>query len=573
MRVKLAKTAGFCWGVERALDIALDTANEANRPVYTHGPLIHNPQTVGLLERKNVYANDPCKQTGDNGLLVIRAHGISPQVRDRLRNSGMSIRDATCPLVGKVHGIIRKHSRLGAFTIIIGEEGHPEVEGHMGYAEAGSCLVTCLEDVQNLPELTNGVLIVAQTTINMDEFAHIVDALKTRYPQAVMFNTICDATEERQRDVRVLAPEVDLMVVVGGRNSGNTNRLAEVAREEGAESILIETEEEIDPAFLQRYKRIGVTAGASTPDWMIRRVVSQIEAIPDAEEGVVEKSFQALRVLSRANVLLLLTAAMGSIAAAALAGFPLRWEFATLSGLYLFCLHTLNRCASFEADRYNEPNRAQFFERHKKSFVLTSGIAGAASLVLGAGISILIFAVLTAGLLLGIFYSLRLEPRALKVGRVMNFPASKTIVVTVGWTITLAVLPLLAFPDVGRSSWIISSVFIFGLTLLRLTIVELRDMQGDRIVGKRTLPIVFGKDNSLALLGAVCAGVTVMLVAGVLNGMVAPLPGVLMLIPVAYAGLCLYLFEKKFLGHGGLTEAALDVIFLSAGALSLGLLL
>ena len=573
MRVKLAKIAGFCWGVERALDIVLDTANEANGPVYTHGPLIHNPQTVSLLEQKNVYANDPRKQTGDNGLLVIRAHGISPQVRDRLRNSGMSIRDATCPLVAKVHGIIRKHSRLGAFTIIIGEEGHPEVEGHTGYAEAGSRLVTCLEDVQNLPELTNGVLIVAQTTINMDEFAHIVDALKARYPQAVMFNTICDATEERQQDVRMLAPEVDLMVVVGGRNSGNTNRLAEVAREEGAESILIETEEEIDPAFLRRYKRIGVTAGASTPDWMIRRVVNRIEAIPGAEEGVAEKSFQALKVLSRANVLLLLTAAMGSIAAAALAGFPLRWEFVTLSGLYLFCLHTLNRCVSFEADRYNEPNRAQFFERHKKSLVSASGIAGAASLVLGGGISSLILAILTAGLLLGIFYSLRLEPRALKVGRVMNFPASKTIVVTAGWTITLAVLPLLAFPDVGKPSWIIASVFIFGLTLLRLTIVELRDMQGDRIVGKRTLPIVFGKDNSLALLGAVCAGIAVMLIAGVLNGMVAFLPGVLMLIPVAYAGLCLYLLEKKFLGHGGLTEAALDVIFFSAGALSLGFLL
>ena len=239
MRVKLAKTAGYCWGVERALDIALDTANEASGPVFTHGPLIHNPQTIELLKEKNIWTSDPKGSTENGGLLVIRAHGISPQVRERLRASGAAIRDATCPLVAKVHGIIRKHSRQGTTTIIIGEEGHPEVEGHIGYAEAGSHLVTSLEDVERLPDIPGEVVVVAQTTINMGEWGQVVDALKARYPQSKMFNTICDATEVRQEEMRKLAPEVDLMVVVGGRNSGNTNRLVQVAREEGAEAILI----------------------------------------------------------------------------------------------------------------------------------------------------------------------------------------------------------------------------------------------------------------------------------------------------------------------------------------------
>jgi len=208
LRVKLAKTAGYCWGVERALDIALDTANEASGPVFTHGPLIHNPQTIELLKEKNIWTSDPKGSTENGGLLVIRAHGISPQVRERLRSSGAAIRDATCPLVAKVHGIIRKHSRQGATTIIIGEEGHPEVEGHMGYAEAGSHLVTSLEDVERLPDIPGEVVVVAQTTINMGEWGHVVDALQAKYPQARMFNTICDATEVRQEEVRKLAPEV-----------------------------------------------------------------------------------------------------------------------------------------------------------------------------------------------------------------------------------------------------------------------------------------------------------------------------------------------------------------------------
>lgn len=571
MRVKLAKTAGFCWGVERALDIALDTANEAQGPVFTHGPLIHNPQTVELLREKNVHVSDPAGSPANGGLLVIRAHGISPQVRERLRGSGAAIRDATCPLVAKVHGIIRKHSRQGAFTVIIGERGHPEVEGHTGYAEAGSCLVTCLEDVEKLPPVGGEVVVVAQTTINMGEWGHVVDALQAKYPQARMFNTICDATEVRQEEVRRLAPGVDLMVVVGGRNSGNTNRLAEVAREAGAESVLIETEREIDPAFIQRFKRIGVTAGASTPDWMIRRVVNRIEAIPDPRAGARDRLSQGLKTLSRANVLLMLTAALGAVAAQALGGYPASGRLVAAAALYLFCLHTLNRCTSFEADRYNEPNRAMFFERHRRLLHGASAVAGLGALGLSAWVSPMVALILAAGLVLGVFFSLRLEPRALKVGRVLNFPSSKIMVVTAGWTVTLALLPAVAFPDRAGPAGLVAALFVFGLVLFRVGLVELRDVQGDRIVGKRTLPIVLGKEQTEALLGVVCAALAVLLWAGLANGFVASPVGWAMLVPVAYSGLSLWLFKRRILGHGGLTEAAVDLHLILAGVLALAL--
>ncbi len=568
MRVKLAKTAGFCWGVERALDIALDTANDASSEVLTHGPLIHNPQTVELLEEKSVLVSDPQETPSSTSLVVIRAHGISPQVRDRLRSSGAGLRDATCPLVAKVHGVIRKHSRMGAFTVIIGEEGHPEVDGHKGYAEAGNHLITCMDDVSGLPDIGDrAVVVVAQTTINMREWKDVEEAILSKYPQAQMFNTICDATEVRQEEVKKLAPDVDLMVVVGGRNSGNTNRLVEVAKEGGADSILIETEDEIDEKLLQKYKNIAVTAGASTPDWMIRRVVNRIEAIPDPDPNFVDKLSDVLKILSRANVLLFFSALLGSIAISMLGGFPLSMQLATTAALYLFAAHTINRCVSYEADRYNEPNRAQFYEKHKTKLLSLGGVAAFVSILFGIGVSYLTGGIMVVGLIWAIFCSLKLEPRAL-VGRVMNFPALKILVLAAGWTFSLAFLPALANSQMISTGWVVSIFVAFGLVIFRTGLMELRDIQGDRIVGKRTLPIVLGKEQTEALLGVICAALAVVLVSASINEWVVPLYGYAMLIPVVYAGTCLYWYSQKILGHSGLMEVATDQIFIIAGVLA-----
>lgn len=570
MRVKLARTAGFCWGVERALDIALDTASEAPGDVLTHGPLIHNPQTVELLEEKSVFASDPRETPDGTSLVVIRAHGISPQARERLRGSGAGIRDATCPLVAKVHGVIRKHSRLGAFTVIIGEEGHPEVDGHRGYAEAGSHLVTGMEDVAGLPDLGDRpVVVVAQTTINMREWGDVEEAILARYPQARMFNTICDATEVRQEEVKELAPGVDLMVVVGGRNSGNTNRLVEVAKEGGAESILIETEEEIDEKFLQKYKNVAVTAGASTPDWMIRRVVNRIEAIPDPNRGAADRLFDFLKLLTRANALVFLSALLGSVAALRLGGFPFSMKMALTAGLYLFALHTLNRCITFEADRYNEPNRSRFYESRKTAMLGLGAAASLASLALGASVSWAIGGVMLAGLALAVLFSFSLDPRA-HARRTANFPASKILLLTIGWTCALALLPAMANPELTSAGGLAASaLLVFGLTFLRTGLMELRDIQGDRIVGKRTLPILLGKEQTEALLGAICAALAALLLSASLNGWVEPLFGALMLVPAAYAGACLWLYVRKILGHGGLTEAVVEQTLVIAGVLAL----
>lgn len=276
-RVFVAKSAGFCWGVRRAFDKVLETVRNKNgsEKVYTYGPLIHNPQAVEMLEEKGV---DVIDQIPENiqGTVFIRTHGLCPEERDRLRRSGARICDSTCPDVGIIQGIVRKHVRKGYNTIIIGNQEHPEVQALLGYAEGRGVAVSSREEIEHLPKDWQAVCVVAQSTQKEDKFAELVDVIRSIYPQAVIFNTICSSTTERQEEVRELAREVDAMVVVGGYNSANTTKLAQISREMGTPTFHIETEHELDPKDFSDFNNIGVTAGSSTPSWQIERVVKKL---------------------------------------------------------------------------------------------------------------------------------------------------------------------------------------------------------------------------------------------------------------------------------------------------------
>lgn len=279
-RIIVAKSAGFCWGVQRAFDKVLDVAmNEPDhRPVYTYGPLIHNPQAVEILERKGIGV---IGDIGDSmeGTVVIRTHGIPPAERKRLEASGARICDATCPDVGVIQGTVRKHLKQGYFIIIIGHREHPEVKALLGFAEKSGACISSAEELGALPADLGRVCVVSQSTQQRAKVDSLVTLIRERYPECVVFDTICRSTDSRQQEVREIADEVDAMVVVGGRNSSNTNRLAEISREMGARTYLIETESEIDPEEFEETNVIGVTAGASTPSWVIEGVVERLKAI------------------------------------------------------------------------------------------------------------------------------------------------------------------------------------------------------------------------------------------------------------------------------------------------------
>jgi 4-hydroxy-3-methylbut-2-enyl diphosphate reductase len=288
MKVIKAKSAGFCWGVERAIDIARDYAQKGFHPVYTDGPLIHNRQMMQKLEAEGI------REVGDyqsreaidvnvdeqQSVLVVRAHGISPQRRQYLKQLGITFKDATCPDVGIVAGKIRLHAKKGYSTVIFGDREHPEVIGLLGYTEGRGYPVQSRADIDALPNLGSMVCMVSQTTMFTDEFEELSLYLKRSYPDLLIFDTICGATKDRQGDVHRLVMEgAEAIVVIGGHHSANTCKLALLARRQNLPTFHIETAKELDPSLFQGFKTVGVTAGASTPDFLIEEVCRTLEQI------------------------------------------------------------------------------------------------------------------------------------------------------------------------------------------------------------------------------------------------------------------------------------------------------
>ena len=282
MRVEVARYAGVCYGVERALKLATE-ASEQGRDVRTLGPLIHNPQAVQALRDKGVEVA-ACLDEVDDGTLVIRSHGVDPAIITAAAEKGLHVVDATCPHVSKAHEAAALLGAEGYTIVIVGEADHPEAEGILAHAQGAAHVA---EEVADLPERLGSrrVGVVVQTTQSQARLAAIVAALLPRVNELRVFNTICSATAKRQQSAEELAGSVDVMVVVGGFNSGNTTRLYEICRAVNPRTHHVETAEQLDPAWFAGASVVGVTAGASTPDEQMQGVIEAIEALHGSAEG------------------------------------------------------------------------------------------------------------------------------------------------------------------------------------------------------------------------------------------------------------------------------------------------
>ncbi len=280
MQVKVAKTAGFCNGVRYALEMLLKVLREKrpNDRVCTYGPLIHNNHVLNMLRERGV---EEIKTPEDarGKIVVIRAHGVPPDTRRALYDNASKVVNATCKRVARVQAVIKQHANKGFHTIIVGDENHAEVVGLKGYAGEKGVIIQSAKDIYNLPGDWEKVLLVAQTTQNEEIFKEITEAFLNKFPHGVVKKTICAATRERQEEVKQLAREVDAMVIVGGFHSGNTVRLVEVAKSIGVPSYHVETENDLDFEELKKYRVVGVSAGASTPQWMIHNVVQALTKV------------------------------------------------------------------------------------------------------------------------------------------------------------------------------------------------------------------------------------------------------------------------------------------------------
>ncbi|WP_454006600.1 4-hydroxy-3-methylbut-2-enyl diphosphate reductase [Alcaligenes sp. Marseille-Q7550] len=305
--VVLAQPRGFCAGVDRAIDIVERALELHGAPIYVRHEIVHNRYVVEDLRGKGAIFIKELDEAPAGSIVIFSAHGVSRQVRADAEQRGLKVFDATCPLVTKVHIEVSRMRAEGREIIMIGHVGHPEVEGTLGQAEGGMYLVETPEDVARLQVADPDKLaFVTQTTLSVDDAQVVADALRARFPNIVepKKSDICYATQNRQDAVKIMAPQCDLVLVVGSTNSSNSNRLREVAERKGAEAYLLDKPEMIDPAWLVGKKRVGVTAGASAPEVLVNQVieslrelgVGRVRALDGVEENI---AFPLPRELSR----------------------------------------------------------------------------------------------------------------------------------------------------------------------------------------------------------------------------------------------------------------------------------
>ena len=571
MKVMLAKTAGFCMGVRRAMEIVLAEVNRGNKPLYTFGPLIHNNQVLDILAAKGVNPVENLKGLTE-GTIIIRAHGIPPQKRRLIKNSGLKVIDATCPRVAKVQAITRSYTRKGYNAVIVGEKDHAEVKGIMGYATNRVFVIQSVKDVSSLPVL-NQVFVVAQTTQNKQNFKEVVNALEKKIPEILIFDTICEATSERQEEARAFKGQVSAVVVVGGYHSGNTRRLVEVAKEVGLPTFHVETEKELDKKRLSKMKVIGVTAGASTPNWMIKNVVKEIEGIRGRRDSSffiwIKKVFKFLVI---SNVIVASGAFCLAYASSILSERRPDPVFPLLAFLYIYAMHILNRFLDKGASAFNDPERAVFLNKHRRLLTITGIASILTALAISFKIGIATFIAMSGLSLSGIIYSIPLVPEKLKssfrYSRIKDIPCSRSLSEALAWMVVITLIPLLKNSSIILPATVTTCLTVLFMAYIRAALFDIFQVQGDLIAGSETLPIRLGEKKTLFILKSVIIACLFIISGAPAAGFTGPF-SFLFLIPLATLFLCVIAYERKWLSPCLTFEALIEGNFFLTGILTL----
>ena len=275
MKVTLAKSAGFCFGVQRAVDVVEKQISEGAAPLYTYGPIIHNEEVVKGFEANGVKVmEEDSDESYPAGTVIIRSHGVTRAVEEDLKSKGHNIIDATCPFVKKIHRAVDEHSKAGEHIVIIGNPDHPEVRGIVGWINGDD--YTVIPDEKAAVDFSvnthAGICIVSQTTFNHNKFQELVEIIKQKGYHIIVLNTICDATNKRQVEAAEIAAKVDAMLVIGSKNSSNTQKLYEICKTKCNNTYYIQTADDMKPSDLSSIESVGITAGASTPNNIIEEV-------------------------------------------------------------------------------------------------------------------------------------------------------------------------------------------------------------------------------------------------------------------------------------------------------------
>ncbi|MBI5407889.1 MAG: 4-hydroxy-3-methylbut-2-enyl diphosphate reductase [Nitrospirae bacterium] len=569
MKVKLAKTAGFCMGVRRAMNIVLDAANKKKGRLYTYGPLVHNPQVIEMLKQKGVDVLDD--DSVNKATVIIRAHGVAPEERKKLKEGGNLLCDATCPHVAKAHAIIKKGIKEGYSAIIIGDKGHAEVNGLLGYADGKGFVVEEIADVEKLPELDKAC-VIAQTTQDRRVFQKLVARLREKISDIKIFDTICDSTSLRQKEVLELAKEVDAMVIVGGKNSANTRRLHEISLSSGVPSFHIEQEDELDGLGLEQYENIGVMAGASTPNWVILKVIERIKRLLSKRRGKLYRLLQSLgEFMVESTLYLSLGAVSMCYASLIFQGVRPSATILAIAFFYVFAVHIFNRYNERLKDEFFDPARTRFFRDCGRPLIISAITASFTSLYLSYVLGVIDFVLLLFSYLMGVIYSVRIVPERLrhltKYRRIKDLPGSKDIFVALAWAWVIVLIP--ALNNDIYFSYKSVSILLFALVtvFVRSVVFDIVSLEGDRMVGRETIPILLGPKHTQTMLLVLTVIIGLFMSLSAAFELVPQLGFYLILSPV-FMVICLYVFQKRRIQASRLFEAVIDSNFILTGVVT-----
>ncbi len=518
MKIDVAPHTGFCMGVRKAVLRIVEEINTNDEEIYVYGPLIHNPQTIRILDKRGVKTIHSLDQI-DNKTVAIRTHGIPVNSLRKIKQESGRYINLTCPRVARVQGIVKKYSSEGYYTIIIGDPDHAEVKSIKSYAASGVSVVSSRDDITNISNAEK-YIVVAQTTLNKHLYSELTSSIDEKIKNVIFCNTICDSTHNRQDDVtRAIEKGIDALVVVGGKNSANTNRLASIGRDNGISTFHVETEEELDHGDFRNVSHVLVTAGASTPGWIINNVLEKLFYINYQNKNRIYnyvKSFFEFTI--RTNII-------SAIASAFMASF-FEWtlgiwsgfKLPAVSGMYVFSMYSVNNYFAKNSLKESNPFKYKLHKNNSFLIILLTVISLVVSQYFILSFDSRIIITFYVLLVTGILYTTPAVQQIIKLfpKRVQVLYKSKSMIATLGW-ILICALPVLSLPTseiIGKIHFIIPVLaFATYLIISRNLLHDIIGYHGDLIIGSTTLPITIGINRTIILHRVTALVTAILLVA------------------------------------------------------------
>jgi len=493
MKIEMAKNSGFCMGVRKAILRIVNELNSSEEKIFMYGPLIHNPQTIEVLQNRGLITIESLDKI-KNRQIAIRTHGIPVEENKKIRQDALRTINLTCSRVARVQSIIKKYSSEGYYTIIIGDKDHAEVIGLISYAKTGFHLVSEINDIHGIAP-ADKYIIVSQTTHERDQFEQLVNEISKRFKNINVIDTICDSTRLRQDDVKNgIKKGIDTLVVVGGKNSANTSRLVKIGIDNGIKSFHIETDSELNKEDFHDSKYVLVTAGASTPGWIINNVLEKLYIINNESSTFIIKTLKHyIELLIRSNIVSSIAALFMVMLAQIYAEISINIKYGIISSLYIFVMYSVNNYLDRSFLIKSNSYKYKIYDKFGLHLLISSILSFFVSLYLAMKISFSLALILLIPYIFGLIYS---TPIVKTIVKNTDFNLLKKIyntkiVTGLGWLVAVIAVPYYQ-NNIPWNIYISAGLYFFMFIFIRHLIIDFVAFQGDLILGRDTLPTWFG---------------------------------------------------------------------------------